>query len=335
MTNAIEIQGLKKRYPRTETFKDALTFWRRNYIDALRGVDLEIDGVDTFGILGPNGAGKTTLLKILAGLVLPDDGRIIMNGTDVTRKPGEIPGRLMYVFGEERSLNWRLTGWDNLKFYTSLFEVPRKGADARVDEVLEIVGLTDFARERVMKYSTGMRHRLVIARGLLADASILLLDEPTRSLDPSSAKRLWDFIKDILIGQLGRTIVIATHNMEEAAYLCSKVAILNRGVVVASGTVDEIRSMLDGQQHCVIKVGDSPSDGVMAWLGATNWVTDIKIDSPNGSSEYSLHLTMDDPRAHLGSVVRRLVESGNDVTQVISEKQSLTDVIVKLGASGN
>lgn len=335
MEKVIEIQDLKKRYPRTETFKDALTFWRRNYIEALRGVDLEIDRADTFGLLGPNGAGKTTLLKTLAGLVLPDAGRIMMNGTDVTGKPGDIRGRLMYVFGEERSLNWRLTGWDNLKFYTALFEVPRRDANARVAEVLETVGLTDFARERVMKYSTGMRHRLVIARGLLADADILLLDEPTRSLDPASAKRLWDFIKDTLVGQLGRTVVIATHNMEEAAYLCSKVAILNQGVVVASGSVNEIGSVLDGRQHCVITASDSPSDGVMSWLSATDWATDIRVDSPNSSSEYSLHLTVDDPMVNLGALVKRLVESGNDVTQVLSEKQTLTDVIVKLGASGN
>lgn len=329
MATRITLIGIHKRYPRTETFKDVLTFWRREYIDALRGVDLDIPANETVGILGPNGAGKTTMLKILAGLVLPDAGRIVLGGVDVTDHSERIPERLMYVFGEERSLNWRLSGRDNLMFYAALYEVPRRDVGRRITEVLDVVGLSEFANERVMKYSTGMRHRLVIARGLLSDPEILLLDEPTRSLDPVGAKRIWDFIKETLIQERGTTVIIATHNMTEAAYLCSKVAILSKGEIVAYEPIDDLTKVFGGRQECAIDATEIP-DGIVKLLQGAPGVSQVKIVPQNGNAWSSIRLLVEEPDLQLPMVVRTLVISGANVISVASQKRDLTDVIMQL-----
>jgi ABC-2 type transport system ATP-binding protein len=301
---------------------------------ALDGVSLTIAAGGAFGLLGPNGAGKTTLLKILAGLVTPNAGSVTVSGIDAIRHPGRTRDVLMYVSGEERSLYWRLTGRDNLTFYAHLVEVPARRVEARVGEVLAIVGLEDKADEQVMRYSSGMKHRLAIARGLLSDPEILLLDEPTRSLDPLSARRLWNFIKDVVIGQHGRSVVIATHNMEEAAYLCSRVAILHNGRVRACDTVDRVSAMLETGRRCTVKVEAVTPEAIGAAISGPG-IRAVSVEPPNGKVEYSLSFTVDDPALAVPRVVELLVRAGGRVTHVGQESRSLTDVIVALAERNN
>ena len=184
MDPAIDLEGVTKRFPRTERYRDILTFWHRRYVTVLSEVSLKVPRRGVFGLLGPNGAGKTTLMKILAGLILPDQGRIEVNGIDIAHQPEEVKGHLTYVSGEERSHYWRLTGRENLRFFAVVNDILRRQQEKRIDEVLSVVSLREAADEMVGRYSSGMRQRLSIARGLLADPEILLLDEPTRSLDP-------------------------------------------------------------------------------------------------------------------------------------------------------
>ncbi|MEX0763198.1 MAG: ABC transporter ATP-binding protein [Dehalococcoidia bacterium] len=328
MANAVVLENIHKRFTRTAGYRDIILFWRRTTIDALNGVDLTVPEGAAFGLLGPNGAGKTTLLKILAGLVIPTEGTVRILGQDVTGNPALIRKKLMYVTGEERTLYWRLTGRQNLRFYANLFEVPQKKVMERVEEVLEIVDLQDASEEPVMKYSTGMKHRLAIARGLLADPQILLLDEPTRSLDPLSARRLWIFIKDVLIKQLNRTIIIATHNMEEASYLCSQVAVMDKGVVKACDTAENLSRSLD-RRRCRITV-DGISQETITALRSSSGVHDLLVQSPNGHRQYTLEMSVDDPETDIPIVVDQLVRSGGRVSQVVQQQGSLTDVIVEL-----
>ncbi|MBI4219549.1 MAG: ABC transporter ATP-binding protein [Chloroflexi bacterium] len=327
--NAIVLDRVFKDFPRTTGYRDILTFWKRPKLRALDGVDLVIPRGGAFGLLGPNGAGKTTLLKILAGLVLPDRGKVWVNGIDALRNPGRVRDVLMYVSGEERNLYWRLTGRENLRFYAHLVEVPRRKIEDRVNEVLEIVGLAEKANEQVMRYSTGMKHRLAIARGLLSDPEILLLDEPTRSVDPVTARKLWSFIKDVLVGQQGRTVITATHNMEEASFLCSRVAILDRGQVKASDTVEALSGMLDAERRCVVRV-DGLRPEALETVRAIPGVKVVNVAPPNGKVEHSLDLLVDDPRKQIPELVAHLVRSGCRVTEVAHENRSLTDVIVAL-----
>ena len=233
MSVSIETIELTKRFPRGLGYKELLMPWKRSFNMALENINLRIESGEVFGLLGTNGAGKTTLMKTLATLLLPDEGRVMVQGWDVARHPEKVKPLLGYVVSDERSFFWRLTARQNLRFFSRMNEIPRREIDVYVENLLSLVDLKDVADERVMRFSTGMKHRLSIARGLIADPSILLLDEPTRSLDPQSTRNVWDLIKEELVGRLGKTVIIATHDMEEATHLCDRVAIIHRNSLIS------------------------------------------------------------------------------------------------------
>ncbi len=215
---------------------------------------------ERLGLIGPNGAGKTTLLKALCGLVLPESGVIEIKG--VPAGSAALPRVLGLVHGEERSFYWRLTARENLNFYARLHGLSRGRREGVVAELLERVDLSKDADRRFGDFSSGMRQRLAIARALLADPPVLLMDEPTRSLDPLSASRLRSWIKDELHGRLGKTVLVATHNLQEAEQLCHRVAILARGVLRAADTPEALRRHGLGGVHYRLRVrGALPEDG--------------------------------------------------------------------------
>ena len=325
----IEIEGVTKRFPKTSGYRDMLRFWRRRYVTALERIDLEIQPGKVFGILGPNGAGKTTLLKILAGLVLPDNGAVRIDGFDVTKDPDDVKEYLTYISGDERTLYWRLTGRQNLQFFAMLNEIPKRQRQNRIYEVLSLVGLEESADDRVAGYSSGMKQRLVIARGLLSEPDILLLDEPTRSLDPLSARQLQNFIRDELIGRQGKTIIIATHNMEEASFLCDQVAILYEGSVRACDSVDSIAERLAGQGRCVVTVA-AEANGLVRDLSALPGVVSVQERPANGHGGTSLSLMVGDPLEHIPLVTEYLVRNGSKVLGISQVKPSLTDAIAAM-----
>ena len=329
MSSAINIEGLVKRFPRTGGYRDILTFWRRPYITALSGADLQVPRGGIFGLLGPNGAGKTTLLKILSGLVIPDEGTIEINGVSLAQQSKQVKRGLMYVSPEERSLNWRLTGLENLYFYATLYELPRKEVKKRVHDLLSVVGLTESAGRRVGQYSSGMRQRLSIARGLMADPDILLLDEPTRSLDPVGARQIWEFIQDELVVKQGRTILLATHNMEEATTVCKRVAIMHHGKVRACNTVEEIAAKLTGQTRYLVSLIDESPD-LIRQLQLLSGVTSVIVAPPNGHPYYSLEVTLDDPEKGVPAMLEHLVKSGSKIMELREIKSSLGDAMASL-----
>lgn len=242
MTPRIEVRGLRKTFFKRRTVREIVTrpFARPEPIRALRGVDLEVREGETLGLLGPNGAGKTTLLKILSCLVLPDEGSARVAGFDVEDEYRVKP-RIGLVHSDERSFYWRLSARENLRFFARLYDVPREKTEARIDELLARVDLVEAADRPFSGYSSGMKQRVAIARALLHDPPILLMDEPTRSLDPASSLLLRHFIEEELKGRGGKTIVLATHHLKEAEALSDRVAILARGKVRHVGTVEEIR----------------------------------------------------------------------------------------------
>ncbi len=242
MGHAVEARRLEKRFTRRRSIRDILfhPFRSPEAVQALRGVDLTIREGEIFGLLGPNGAGKTTLLKILSCLVLPDVGTAAIGGYPTSREQLVKP-LIGLVHSDERSFYWRLTGRQNMNFFSTLYEVPREARDARVDELLRKVDMEEAADRPFADYSSGMKQRMSIARALLHDPPILLMDEPTRSLDPAAALSLRRFIQDELSGRDRKTIVLATHNLHEAELLCSRIAILMKGKVRQIGTVEEVR----------------------------------------------------------------------------------------------
>ncbi|MCX6573635.1 MAG: ABC transporter ATP-binding protein [Candidatus Aminicenantes bacterium] len=235
-TPALFVERLVKRYPVVRGFRElALRPFDRRSVTALDGLDLEVGRGRVFCLLGPNGAGKTTLLKILATLVLPDGGRALVEGHDVAREPGRAKAAAGFAVGDERSFYWRLTGRQNLEFFAALYGLRGGDRDRRVSELLRLAGLDEAADLRFNGYSTGMRQMLAFARALLADAAILLVDEPTRSLDPQAADRIRSFLRSELAGRQGKTVLWATHDLGEAADCADDIAVIDRGRIRLSG----------------------------------------------------------------------------------------------------
>ena len=207
---------------------------------ALRDLDLTVRRGEILGLIGTNGAGKTTLLKILATLILPTAGHVTVDGHDVAREADRVKAMVGLVTGDERSFYWRLTGRQNLEFFAAFQGLGARAARDRIEHLRRQLGLDGLDRHFGV-CSTGMRHRLAIARALLRQPGILLLDEPTRSVDPLAAGGLRRLIQEVLVAQTGCTAVLATHNLEEAEELCDRIAVLHEGRLVGCGTVEELR----------------------------------------------------------------------------------------------
>ena len=180
---------------------------------ALDGVSIEITEGEIHGLLGPNGAGKTTLVKVLSTVLLPTNGTASILGHDVVRETSKVRPLIGIVLGGDRGLYWRLTGRQNLEYWAALYKVPRQAARRRSSDLLEQVGLTDRADYLVETYSRGMKQRLHLARGLVADAPVLFLDEPTAGMDPIASRGFQQLVKELR--SEGRTILLATHDMAE------------------------------------------------------------------------------------------------------------------------
>ncbi len=210
-------------------------------IIALEDVNLRIGHGELLALLGPNGAGKTTLLKLLSTLILPTSGTAFVNGFNIIDEEDKVKSSLGLVTGEPRSLYWRLTGRQNLEFFASLYNLSHSLARRRIGELLELLGIGKESEERCKNYSTGTMQRFFIARGLLNDPKILLMDEPTKSLDPTAAQNLRIFIRDRLAKERGKTILFTTHQLEEAAMLSDRIAILDGGRIKGCGTMEELQ----------------------------------------------------------------------------------------------
>jgi ABC-2 type transport system ATP-binding protein len=246
----VRVDALTKRFAVRRGWSEMLRHPRgRSYATALDGVGLEVRRGELFGLLGPNGAGKTTLFKILSTLVTPDAGDVVIDGCHVVRDAARVRRLVAPAIPEERSLSWRLTARQNLDVFAALHGLAGAAACRAVDEVLAATDLADTGTKMVGQFSSGMRQRLLIARALLGRPSILLLDEPTRSLDPISARRFRTFLRDEIVRQRGCTVLLATHRAEEALELCDRVAVLDRGHVSAIGAPDTLMRDIAGARY--------------------------------------------------------------------------------------
>jgi ABC-2 type transport system ATP-binding protein len=205
-----------------------------NGVKAVRGITFDVNYGEIFGFLGPNGAGKSTTIKVLTGQLRPTSGSAKVVGCDVVEQRQEFKPQIGVVF-EYQNLYERLSAWDNLRFSARLYGVKKE----RIDEVLAQVRLLDRAKERIKKYSNGMKQRLLIARALLHQPKVLFLDEPTRGLDPGVAREIRSIIAELAAG--GVTVFLTTHYMEEADRLSDRVAIIDQGEIVAIDTPENLK----------------------------------------------------------------------------------------------
>ncbi|MFQ5933773.1 MAG: ABC transporter ATP-binding protein [Dehalococcoidia bacterium] len=255
---AIVVHNLTKRFPVRRRWRETIIRpFHQRWMTALDGVDLEVRQGEVLGLLGPNGAGKTTLLKILCTLLLPTGGRAAVNGHDVVEAPRRARQAVGYCLDTERSFYYRLTGMQNLAFFATLNNLGSREATTRIAKVLGTVGLNGAAGDPFMTYSKGMQQKLGLGRALLTDPGVLLLDEPTKSLDPGAAIEFRRFLRTTLAERLGKTILLVTHSLEEASECCDRVAIMDQGRISFQGTWPEVQGFI--QTHGF--PGHSP-DGV-------------------------------------------------------------------------
>ena len=261
---AVEVTGLTKVFE-----KGRRTIWqrvgrqpdRRERFTAVNAIDLRVERGEIFGVLGPNGAGKTTTLRMLATLLEPTSGEVRVLGIDVQRDPRAVRAQLGAMLSGERSLYWKLTARENLEYFAALYHVPPREQRARIDASLIAVKLMDRADDYVERYSTGMRQRLALARALLPDPPLVILDEPTVGLDPQSARDLRERVRELK--RQGRTVLLTTHYMEEADQLCDRIAIIDHGEIVALDTPAALKRRIRAEEVVSLEIGMTGPDGPM------------------------------------------------------------------------
>jgi ABC-2 type transport system ATP-binding protein len=287
-------------------------------LEAVRGIDLSVAEGEIFGFLGPNGAGKSTTISILCTLLRLTSGRARVAGIDVDKKPAAVRARIGLVF-QDPSLDDQLTARENLELHALIYGVPAAERRQRIDEVLEVVQLTERADSLVRTYSGGMKRRLEIARGVVHYPHVLFLDEPTLGLDPQTRNHIWGYLHDLRRRE-GITLFMTTHYMDEAEF-CDRIAIIDRGKIVASGTPKELKDMVGGD---VITVTFSnTTDGareIERIFGLTPMVDDGAV-----------RLEVEDGTAFLPRLVRELPVPVETVTL---RRPSLDDVFLKLTGHG-
>ncbi len=305
---AIDTRDLVMRFPAQQGWQ--ALFKREPGKTALRGINLTIPSGEIFGILGPNGAGKTTLVKILSTLTIPSGGTARVMGLDVVENSIDVRRRVGVVYGDERTLYWRLSGLDNLLFYAALYGIPRKQARERALELLDLVGLSEAADVRVHHYSSGMKQRASIARGLLNDPDLLIMDEPTRSLDPMAAQELRKLIKERVAGDK-RTVLIATNVMVEAEFLCDRIAFINHGEIQMTGEIEHLRNLLQTEEQYQIVVSGF-SFQLVELLRQIDGVHSVKASSVRDDL-YRLDVNIDDHSTAIPDIIRKIVAEGASV----------------------
>ena len=255
--SAISIRNLSKTYP--VPFRRLRAFFRRpvkDPVEALRDVSFEVETGEIFGLIGRNGAGKTTLTKIVATLVQPTTGAISVHGHDSVSDDEHVRRQIGLATAEERSFYWRLTSEQNLMFFARLHGLSDRVAKERIKDVFAKLELDELARRRFGELSTGNKQRLAVARAMLATPPVLLLDEPTRSLDPLAAARMRELIRSVAEQDSPVTILLTSHNLTEVETLCARVAILSRGHIRAIDTPRNLRDLTSESETVHITLAD-------------------------------------------------------------------------------
>jgi ABC-2 type transport system ATP-binding protein len=239
----ISVLDVTMCFPIVKRYRELLShpLQPRRMFTALSSVTVRIQEGDRVAVMGPNGAGKTTLLKLIGGLILPTKGDVVVNGFSTIHHSADARKSVGFVLNEERSFFWRLTGTQNLEFFGALDNLGGADLHNRIRELIRLVGLEEGATRAVEGYSSGMKQRLALARGLITDPRVLILDEPTRALDPIASAEMFDLILSRIYSDTRKTLLIATHRMDEALKLCNKVLVIDKGRIQAFDSISDLK----------------------------------------------------------------------------------------------
>jgi ABC-2 type transport system ATP-binding protein len=314
MASAVLIQNLKKRYGNVEAVKD---------------VSFQVEAGEIFGLLGPNGAGKTTTLRALCTLTAPDSGRLEVSGISAIDRPRAVRQRLGYV-AQEVALDKVLTGRELLQLQAALYHLPRRMIKERIDRAISLLGLGEWADKKTGTYSGGIRKRLDLAAGLLHQPDVLVLDEPTVGLDIESRVVVWDFLRQLR--DSGTTVLITSHYLEEVDALANRVAIIDRGVVIAAGTPEALKDQVGGDRVTLRIREFSPieeAEKAKSLLQSLPFVQEVIVNSAQGNS---LNLVVTPQSDALLNIQQVIKNAGLPTFGIAQSRPSLDDVY--LAATG-
>lgn len=295
-----------------------ISFFKKEvkHITALDHISLHVKRGEVFGLIGPNGAGKTTFIKILSTLILPDEGTAYIDGKDVVKEEKDVRRLLGVVTSEvPRSLNWRLTGVQNLVFFANMYGMFGKKAEARIEYLLERFGLTQWKDQMVMKYSTGMKHKLAFVRALLNNPPVLLLDEPTTGIDPFSQYDIRQFVKKELND---KTIMWASHNLPEVEQVCDHVALINQGHIMLEGRPDDLKDEYWDYEKISIQLYQPQASKFSQLEGA-------RIEN-----EYTVEISTSDLSGTLAQIQSTLKDGGMNLKHIKTYSPTLEDIFRKV-----
>lgn len=304
--NPIEVKKLSKHFKNTKAVDD---------------ISFHVGKGECFGLLGPNGAGKTTTVNILSTLLKPTSGNATVAGYDVLKSKNQVRSSIGMVF-QEPALDSKLTGKENLEFHAMMYGIAPKVYKERISALLELVELKEKQNTLVQNYSGGMKRRLEIARGLIQKPKVLFLDEPTLGLDSQTRRRIWDYIKDLL-SEKDISIILTTHYMDEADYLCDRIAIIDNGKIIALGTPQELKDS-QGGDVLTLEVENETREFVSS-LSAISGIKSIK--------EYQecpkcLSITLEKAETKIPEVLKLSQDHNVKVLSVNVHKISLEDVFL-------
>ncbi|HEY9649064.1 MAG TPA: ATP-binding cassette domain-containing protein [Coleofasciculaceae cyanobacterium] len=314
MAATVLVENLQKRYGSVEAVKD---------------VSFQVEPGEIFGLLGPNGAGKTTTIRCLCTLATPDAGKLEVSGISVIDQPKAVRRRLGYV-AQEVALDKILTGRELLQLQAALYHIPNNVAKKRVGEVISLLGLEEWADKKTGTYSGGLRRRLDLAAGLLHQPEVLVLDEPTVGLDIESRVVVWDLLRQLR--DAGTTIMLSSHYLEEIDALADRVAIIDRGVVIAEGTPSQLKDRVGGDRITLRIREFSPieeAEKAKDMLQALPFVQEVIINSAQGNS---LNLVVKSQSDALLTIQQTLKDVGLPTFGIAQARPSLDDVY--LAATG-
>jgi len=321
MDAVIEVRDLKRIY------RTKIGVLRRKVKEVLAvdGIDFSVSQGELFGLLGPNGAGKTTTIKMLTTLLTPTAGQARVLGYDVVQEASQIRPRIGFIFGGERGLYWRLSGYDNLVYFANLYHIPPDVRKRRISYLLELVGLEGREDEKVQGYSRGMKQRLHIARVLLHDPQVLFLDEPTMGLDPVGARELREAIRNLQTKE--KTILLTTHYMFEADAMCQRIAVIDHGKIVALDTPSGLKRHVQDLSVLEIEMFGIPPEA-MERVQALDGVDMLSVEDRDQKQALLVH--SNDGSAAVAPVVSTLEGMGLRVGSVVVREPTLEDAYVRL-----
>jgi ABC-2 type transport system ATP-binding protein len=325
----VSIDHLSKTYP--VPFLRLKKFFRRKFkppVEALRDVSFQIREGEIFGLIGPNGAGKTTLTKIIATLIQPTSGEVTVRGSDTVRDDAQVRRNIGLASAEERSFYWRLTAEQNLLFFARLYGLSGSEAKRRIRTLFEMFELKELARRRFAELSTGNKQRLAVARAMLAQPSVLLLDEPTRSLDPIAAARLRSTISSLArAGEIRATIFLTSHNLAEVEELCDRVAIISKGEIRALDTPHNLRAAHTRNEEVSIIFSPDVADDVNLALRQAFTEQSFTLERASRDERWRLNFSREAEDATLDKVLGVLHQSRAIIRTVEIKRATLLEVL--------